>query len=554
MNISDNGYNMNIRTNSVSVSGTGTSGTAGVTGTNAAEEQGNAALSGNAQISQVAEGQLFHGQIMNITNNEVSIALDNQKMLFAHMAEAVNLNIGDSMTFMVRENDGSNVVIRPFMNDQTAIKDNAIFKILEVNNFSPSEKNYRIAEELMKQNMPLDRAGMQRIMQQAYKYRETPIDTLVTMNRLEIPVDAENISQFQDYLSNTHQIVNNIQNLSSDIMEYSAETISNMAVTDGQAGAGGILEFQGELLAALSDSKDMSVMQQEPAENIEKAELAGGVPDGQEQTVSSESELFHMLAELGMSEDKLAELKKSSDEPMQLLNQINRLLQQNSKDITAEQAAQLFLSDGYREILKKAVDRKLTLDGDTMKNPQEIDALYKGIYEKTSKLMNVFAENGGKAGEQMHEQARSVQERLDFIQNLNQMYSYVQMPVRMSNQEFNSELFVYMNKRAMKDTKKDVSALLHLDMEHLGPTDVHVSLHGSVVHTRFYVEDETSAKLIDDHMSMLENAINECGYSLENETITREPSLALPENMVVKEMLGQDMEKSVKRYSFDVRT
>ena len=110
-----------------------------------------------------------------------------------------------------------------------------------------------------------------------------------------------------------------------------------------------------------------------------------------------------------------------------------------------------------------------------------------------------------------------------------------------------------MNKKNFKETKEEVSALLHLDMEYLGPTDVHVSLRGSTVHTRFYVEDEESARIIDEHMTMLEKAINDNGFSLTNEVITREPTLNTGNNMVVKEMFKNDLEQSVKRYTFDIR-
>ena len=140
------------------------------------------------------------------------------------------------------------------------------------------------------------------------------------------------------------------------------------------------------------------------------------------------------------------------------------------------------------------------------------------------------------------------------MQNLNQMYGYAQLPVRLDNREMNSDLFVYMNKKRIRESKGDVSALLHLDMDHLGPTDCHVSLHGTTVHTKFYVEDEVSARVLDEHMTMLEKAVAESGFTLTNETVLREPSIAGSGNRVVDEMLGTDIEQSVKRYSFDVRT
>ena len=110
-----------------------------------------------------------------------------------------------------------------------------------------------------------------------------------------------------------------------------------------------------------------------------------------------------------------------------------------------------------------------------------------------------------------------------------------------------------MNKKSIKSLKDEVSAMLHLDMDNLGHTDVHVSLSNNIVHTKFYVSDEESARIIDEHISMLEKAINDSGYSLVNETITKSLTTKSDENMVTKTITGQDIEKSVKRYSFDIR-
>ncbi|MBQ8413471.1 MAG: flagellar hook-length control protein FliK [Lachnospiraceae bacterium] len=264
--------------------------------------------------------------------------------------------------------------------------------------------------------------------------------------------------------------------------------------------------------------------------------------------------VFDSLSKLGVSDEALVKLTEKSETPLKLLNNINELINQlpeesvDSADIKA-----LFQSEGYREILKEGIKNKFTLDPNKMEDPGEIDELYNKIYEKTNSLMEAFAGKGGNAGEQMSNSAKGMQERIDFMQNLNNMFPYAQIPVKLSGKEMNSELFVYLNKKKLMEKKEDVSALLHLDMDHLGPTDVHVSLRGNMVHTKFYVEDEISAKLLDEHMTILEKAVNETGYSLSNEVITRTPTLNTSGNMVVDEILGKDLEQTVKRYSFDVR-
>lgn len=548
---------MNISDNSYSNYNTGiTGGNIGIGGRNDAVSNGQGALSGNAQITQVNAGQLFNGRIIDITNNQVSIMLDGNKTLFAHMAEAVNLNIGDALTFMVKENNGANVVIKPFMTQADTMKDSAIFKVLDSNGFMPTAKNYQIAEALMNNNMPVDKAGMQRIMQQAYKFPDTPIETLVALNKLGMSVNEANISQYEAYVSNSHQIMNDLMNMGNAVSEFSASEIGMMS------GKAEILSFSDKLLAVFSDMEDAASFNQTDMMSggltgaMSEAESTGALTGKALMSEEALKQVFKSLIDMGFDAETVNNMLDRSETPLQFLNNLNRLMDANgslndffdAKDVKA-----LLMSDGYRELLSGAVRSKLMLDGSDMKEPKELDGLYNRIYDKTNKLLEAFSGNNSNAGQSMSESAKGMQERMDFIQNLNNMYAYAQIPVRVSGDDMNSELFVYMNKRNMKEAKEDVSALLHLDMEHLGATDVHVSLHGTSVHTRFYVEDETSARIIDEHMNMLEKAINENGYSLTNEVITREPSLNTTGNMVVDEMLGKDLEQSVKRYSFDVR-
>ncbi len=605
MNIADSGYNINIS----GVRPAGNQGTQNIQNQNAAQQSANTAgtgeVSANALISTAKEGQTFNGQILDITNDQVRIMLDNNQTLNARMAEAVNLNIGDSLSFLIKENNGGNVFIKPFNQDMNLMKDSAIFNVLEKNNLSPTEKNYQIAESLMNNGMPVDKGSMQKLMQQSYKFPDASIDTLVNLNKLGLPINETSISQYNDYVNNSHQLSNDINNINASIVDFSSEVLNNIG-SELKSGFEGdavmqMLDFNDSLLGALSDAEDMANItvqsslntpNNENAVNVDNntalansadiingaaGEISAEAQNSEEVTdflaskgidVNSSSErlgidndtlknVFESLSKLNVDDETLKNISNESKTPLQLLNNINKALNESFKtnpDASAFNEIKQFLdSDDYKKILSTGINKKFTLDTNNMKSPNEIDDLYKSMYEKTDKLMKAFSETGGEAGKNLSENAKGMQERIDFMQNLNNIYAYAQIPFRTDANEANSELFVYMNKKKMNEVKDNISALLHLDMKFLGPTDVHVSLRGDNVHTKFYVEDEESARIIDEHMTMLENAIKETGYTLTNEVITREPALALPENMVVNEMFGNELEKSVKRYSFDVR-
>jgi len=55
--------------------------------------------SGNAALAQAQEGQTFTGRIVDVNGSQVTIQMDGNMMLQARMAEAVNLNMGDTIAF-----------------------------------------------------------------------------------------------------------------------------------------------------------------------------------------------------------------------------------------------------------------------------------------------------------------------------------------------------------------------------------------------------------------------------------------------------------------------
>ena len=529
--------------------------------------------SGNVALAQAEQGQTFTGQIVDVNGSQVTIQMEGNLMLQARMSETVNLNMGDTIAFLVKENSGNTVMIQPLASDLQAMKNQTIFDLLEKNQLSPSDKNYQIAETLLNENMPVDRASMQKVLQQAYKYPDASIQTLVSMNKMQLPVTEQTIAGFEQYQTNQHAMMQALSGMTEEITAYMSEP-------DGMR----------EMLQVLSDAQDLPVlnadaMLQELEQTTGDALFAQGqINAGMELQVTdmtgnplalSAEQVSAFAEKYGMTGEQLTDLTKQlqdmhfdaqtiqtlytqSDTTMQLVNHLQALVAgaTDKSMIDAETMKEFFMSDGMKELLEAAVKEKFTLNPEKMQYPQEVSDLYKGIYEKMERLMQQMSGHTGSSGEHLSETAKGMQERIDFLQNLSNLFPYAQIPVRMEGRDGNADLFVYMNKKRMQEKKEDVSALLHLDMEYLGPTDVHVSLRGTMVHTKFYVEDEESAKIIDAHMTQLEQAIAENGYSLTNEVIMREPTLhpETEKNAVVKEMFGDDIEKRVKRYSFDVRT
>ena len=62
----------------------------------------------------------------------------------------------------------------------------------------------------------------------------------------------------------------------------------------------------------------------------------------------------------------------------------------------------------------------------------------------------------------MHKTAADIQGNVEFMNQINQAYTYVQIPLQMSGQNASAELFVYTNKKALAEGDRELTAFLHL--------------------------------------------------------------------------------------------
>ena len=108
--------------------------------------------------------------------------------------------------------------------------------------------------------------------------------------------------------------------------------------------------------------------------------------------------------------------------------------------------------------------------------------------------------------------------------------------------------------KKLEDARKDgqVSALLHLDMEHLGPLDVYVTLKDTKVSTKFYVQNDAILDYLEANMDVLTERLQKRGYDCKCETTLRTELQQTAQAMAP--LLKTEGSVPVAQYAFDVRT
>ena len=136
------------------------------------------------------------------------------------------------------------------------------------------------------------------------------------------------------------------------------------------------------------------------------------------------------------------------------------------------------------------------------------------------------------------------------MNQLNQTFAYVQIPLKMSGSNANGDLYVYTNKKNLSSEDGSVSAYLHLDMEHLGSVDCYVTMQNEKVSTNFKVQDDSILDFLEQNIALLNERLEKRGYSLQASISVKEEETSVIQEM--EKQLGQGSVPILK-VSFDAR-
>lgn len=213
----------------------------------------------------------------------------------------------------------------------------------------------------------------------------------------------------------------------------------------------------------------------------------------------------------------------------------------------------LLLNKELGGMVKGALQDNWTLQPGQLKEEGRLTELYNRLDRQLRSLSQAL-EHAGQSQSGAMQSTAAMSQNLDFLQQLNQMYTYVQLPLKMSGKTAHGDLYVYTNKKHLASNDGSVSALLHLDMEYLGPLDVYVAMQSGKVSTQFYVQDEEMLEFLGQHMDLLTVRLKERGYDVKCDMQVRENGEAGQKQPALRELLESGVPAiPMAQYSFDVR-
>ena len=551
-------------------------------------------------LSSLQTGNVFEGTVTDISDGQVLLTLANGEKISARLEGQIQLRLNQAMFFEVKSNTQTQIAIKPYLNGDSS--NPTLLKALMQAGMGVTTDNLEMVRTMMEEQLPIDKNSLNQMMRQLAMFPKAAPSVIAQMNKLGIPVTETNVQQFSNYKADTAAIMKELENVLEQLPKSIAGegdtagqmTAKNMQLMDILFGGETIEQSQDagakaqELLAKTADgsvtiksgeqqaadiAKELQQilstaedgMQQTSAagEGIQQADAAKQA-EGRQMPAATQGSLGEILGKEGAAslEQQLKALETDGKQVLfdkngnlntgmsaeEFLKNLNQLFKENEFP-QKEALFKLFSGKEYQTIFKKAVENQWYLEPQETGSKETVEKLYNRLQTQMNRL-DEFIKQAGSGTEGLQKAVADVRGNIEFMNQINQIYNFVQLPLKMNGQNVNSELYVYTNKKNPRDMDGELSAFLHLDMDHLGSTDISVKMKGTAVKTNFYMADDASYELILAHAEELAERLENKGYQCQIEVKSEEKDMDF-----VEDFLKHDMPSAGKvyRYSFDVR-
>ena len=561
------------------------------------------------EVRALKPGQTIQGTVVGRDGNSVQIELAQDFSISAKIDKNVSLALGQMLSFEIKANSNSFMSLAPLYTNTANTA--TILRALSAASMPETAGNIEMVARMMEEGMPIDKESILNMSRQILDFPGSNPATIIQLTKLGMPVTAENIEQFELYDNRNHQILESARTIAGELPQVFQELLregqGEKAILFYEAVLSAFTEEAGDEDAVILNSGQEAVKgdaaAQSPAD-IQNAGTAGTsgeqetaasgnalsqeaqaagqeskmplseqtgteVQTGSEREVQENAEaqksgqpvldkeqwqnLADSLRRLGVEAETAEEVKNGTLPPKEVLNLVKNLLPRAMRgEISPKEMQHLLGGKEFQALLKQEIGRQWTIEPRAVEDKKQVEQLYERIREQTARLTQAL-ETAGKTDMPAARSVQNLQNNIDFMNQLNNLYPYVQLPLKMLGNEAHGDLYVYTNKKNLAAKNGQVSALLHLDMEHLGPLDVYVTMKDKQVSTNFTVADENVLALIEEHIDTLNQRLTSRGYSLRTQMSVKEAKEEAEES-IMQTILHQQKNISVlSRTSFDMR-
>lgn len=522
-----------------------------------------------ASGSTYKEGDTLKGEIVDANQNKVSIRLSDGQTLTARLATANTFSIGDTVAFTIKESQGDQLLLSPLM-DEGAQANDQLLSILSEAGLPKSEENSEMVRQLMDQKMPVDQASLKEMVRLMTKYPETPVRQLVFLTKNQLPVNEGTIQQLTMLENKEQPLMQSMATMVDDLtsvlsMKTASMTSEALPLINDQEQVvlasitedGRVIGFQKEINQLMAVTSDQI---KSPVESHEGKTTQPIANEGQAQVPISDMVLGSDTDRLGTALVKLMEVNLAgtslTNHQTEVLNQLPEFEQMTLQDLGKLGAEGFISHEQLRDVLQdikqastyQALAKGLLLSEIKTIEAGEVTNYFNKVQEKVEQFIHHSSESIENTD--VAKDAADVKASVEFLNNLQQEYNFMHLPMFLNDQLLNSELYIMNNQKTSKDAKQSITALVRLDLKNLGHTDIYVKKSEKNVDIQFYMTDKQQMDLVREQVFQLHKLLTTKGFKVLSATVQ---SLDKEFDLVDDFLASDEEKKDHHRYTFDMK-
>ena len=576
-----------------------------------ASSQPKAYRTGNTTV-MLREGQTLKGVVSDVHSDQITLVMEDGTAFTGRLPDAGQYSIGQKAAFKIVSLDQNTIYMKAVSTSYLLDMEDTIDQALEEAGLPKSARNSDVVRSLLMNQQSISRENLLSSIRLCATYPDADVNSVITLRRLGLPLTPENLAQFEQYENNDHSLLDHFAQITDSIGDLmnaigtqvprlsgqtagqllnlalsSSLTPEEQALKEAQAAAS---EAQPEAAAQEGEGSDAPETAEKAPANAadaalsEETEVSSSPFSRMKQIFSSltdgasvakaalsetglakdykvpfiheqvgfslspeEREAFHsLLSDLPLPEELTTSLQEGTLTTRDFLTAVRQTLPRMS----SEQAAGLLSSPAFQRLVKDQFLSNWTLSPEKLKQKGAVEELYQQISSQVDKLSHFSQDVFGKnLFENLQQQTTQTSQNLNFMKLLNDTYQYVQLPVKLQQQNAHGDLYVMTRKESLRRHPDSLKALLHLDMDHLGSLDIHIIRENTSISTKFFVDEKDTLQLLEKNINLLQDALNEQGFSFSSEFSMKEKDF----NLVNDFMNAEAPVGTIARYNFDLR-
>ena len=525
-------------------------------------------------------GQIISGEIIQINGKEIQLGMNQNFLLHALLEREHPYYKGQMLSFEVLKNpQTAGLLLRPLFENLS--KDPSLLKALEAANLDQNPTTEKMVSFLMKQGLPIDKNTLQELYKEILaveKQGNFQLSEVLKLHQLGMPITANNLEQLSiasnfrqvmlqsiDVVS--EQIVQGLQkfsesneNLSGNQMNQMNQLNQLVQLNQLNQPASFSIELQKSMLDALirtfeaesSAEGTWNRLTQEIGNQEVALEQEFFNPEKNQAEAfatkdSSNTSLPDILTKLGISQNEWMDSIQKEDYSF-VLNNLSKALEKEGFSLSKQELKELFQSDFLKQSIQGLLEKNWLLEPSKVAEKEQVSKLYETIKNQGMELLKHLDLQNDQQ-KPLIQSLKNLVDHVDFIHQMNQTLSYIEIPLKLTNSRTEGDLYVYTNKKNLTKKEGPITAHLSLNMEFLGRVEIGISLEGTKVQTDFVMESEELLLFMEKNMDILEKRLSQRGYTVKSSIKVEEKETA-----PFQELLKDDKEQVVlSQYSFDVR-